>query len=232
MNGKSKSNSDALYKSKELLEIGAFQENENQEKNGQQDRKQEPEDKEVHLVTLLNKTNKEIISMLEEDAFQSQTEIAKKLGLSQSSIALRLDRLRRSGIIRDVVGVHLKKLGVELCRADVNCSDPRSVLEWSKSCPLNLNGAIGVGGINVSLYFAAEDMETFQYIIDEHVRRLPGVKEVHFAPIVSWSREYVAPIKLEVSRSTSPPCGMLPYCPRCPANPDYDGKVWNGRRKD
>ena len=114
---------------------------------------------------------------------------------------------------------------------DVNCSDPRSVLEWSKSCPLNLNGTIVIGGVNVSLYFAAEDMETFQYIVDEHVRRLPGVKEIHFAPIVSWSREYVAPIKLEVSRSTNPPCGMLPYCPRCPANPDYDGKIWNGRRK-
>ena len=113
--GKSKPNSNALNKSNALLEIGVFEENENRERKAQQAEKQKREANEAELARLLDKTNKEIITMLEEDAFQSQTEIAKKLGLSQSSIALRLDRLRRSGIIKDVEGVHLEGVGIELC---------------------------------------------------------------------------------------------------------------------
>lgn len=183
-----------------------------------------------YFQSLLDNTNKEIIGILEADAFQSQTEIANKLGLSQSSIALRLDKLRSSGLLSDIVGVHLRKIGVDVCRADADCSDARSVLEWSKSCPLFLNGAIGVGGNNVSLYFASEDMEMFQYIIDEHIRRLEGVSSVHFAPIVMWARDFVAPLRLDVQKSENSPCGMLPYCPRCPANPAYDGKIWNNEK--
>jgi DNA-binding Lrp family transcriptional regulator len=184
-----------------------------------------------YFLSFLDKTNKEIIGILETNALQSQTEIASKLGLSQSSIALRLDKLRSSGLLSDVVGVHLKKIGVDVCRADVDCSDARNVLEWSKSCPLFLNGTIGIGGTNLSLYFASEDLEMFQFIIDEHIRRLEGVGAVRFESIVSWARDFVAPLKLDITRSDNPPCGMLPYCPRCPANPAYDGKVWNDYRR-
>jgi Lrp/AsnC family leucine-responsive transcriptional regulator len=169
--------------------------------------------------------------MMEEDPFQSQTEIAKKLGLSQSSIALRIDRLRRSGIITDIVGVDIKKLGLEVARADVNCSDPMAILEWSKTCPLFINGSVGVGGTNLSLYFVGEDIEMFQYILDEHLRNLKGVNSVHFSPIVAWAKDYIAGISLDIRRNNEPPCKMGPYCPRCPANPNYDGEIWNGKRK-
>lgn len=192
-------------------------------------RPQSKENLQEFALSLLDRTNKQIITMLEADPFTSQVEIAKKLGLSQSSIALRLDRLRKSGVLMDTSGVHLKMLGLEMCRADVNCTDGRSVLEWAKSCPLMVNGSIGVGGQNVSLYFTSEDMEMFQFIVDEHIRRLEGVSALHFSPIVAWAKDFVAPVKLEVPRSDEPPCSMLPYCPRCPANPNYDGRVFNGK---
>jgi DNA-binding Lrp family transcriptional regulator len=182
-------------------------------------------------IGLLDKTNKQIIDLLERDAFASQIEIAKQLGLSQSSIALRLDRLRRSGILTDTAGIHLKMIGLEMSRTDVNCSNSRAVLEWAKSCPLFINGTIGVGGTNISLYFTAEDIEMFQYIIDEHIRKLDGVSAIHFSPIVNWAKDYIAPVPMDIQRSTEPPCKMLPYCPRCPANPDYNGTVWNSNGK-
>jgi DNA-binding Lrp family transcriptional regulator len=182
------------------------------------------------VLGLLDPINKRIVGMLEQNVFVSQTEIAKELGLSQSSVALRLLRLRKSGILIDNVGLNLKVVGLEMCRVDADCSDPRSILEWAKSCPLFLNGCLGVGSQNVSLYFTAEDTEMFQFIIDQHIRHLEGVNLVQFSPIVSWGKDLIVPLKLDVQRSESPPCGFSPYCPRCPANPAYDGKVWNSDR--
>lgn len=182
-------------------------------------------------LSLIDPVNKVIIGLLEQNPFLSQIEIAKQLGLSQSSIALRLDKLRRSGILTDLAGVNLKLLGLETCRVDADCSDGRELLEWSKSCPLSLNGTVGVGGTNVSLYFAAEDIEMFQYIVDEHVRRLKGVYSVHFSPIVSWAREFVAPLKLDIPKNNDPPCGfMYSTCHKCDENieanaPDLPSRV-------
>jgi DNA-binding Lrp family transcriptional regulator len=181
----------------------------------------------AYNLSLLDDVNRKIIGLLEQDVFVSQTDIARALGLSQSSIALRLYKLRKSGILTETAGINLKNVGLEMCRVDVDSSDPRAITDWSKSCPLFMNGSIGIGGSNASLYFAGEDLVMFQYIIDEHIRRLKGVTEVHFSPIVSWGKEYIAPLRLDVSKTGTPPCNLLPFCPRCPANPDYDGKVWD-----
>ena len=102
-------------------------------------------------ISLLDDVNRKIISLLEDNVFLSQTEIAKNLGLSQSSIALRLDKLRKSGILMESAGVYLKKIGLEMCRVDASSSEPRATIEWSRSSPLFTNGSVGVGCNNVSL---------------------------------------------------------------------------------
>jgi DNA-binding Lrp family transcriptional regulator len=191
-----------------------------------------PATDEIYNISLLDMINKKIISLLEGDTFLSQTEIAKKLGLSQSSIALRLDKLRKSGILSETVGIRLEGSGLEMCRVDLACSDAQFVIQWAKSCPLFVNGSSSVGGRNVSLYFISEDVRMFQNIVDEHVRRLEGVSDVHFFPIVTWATDYIVPVKLDVQKSIEPPCHLNPYCPRCPANKNYDGKIWANRNRE
>ena len=181
--------------------------------------------------SLLDDINRKIISLLEENVGASQTEIANRLGLSQSSIALRLDKLRKSGVFTETAGVHLKMIGLDMFRVDVDSTEPRAVIEWARTCPLFVNGSVGVADSNVSLYFAGEGVQTFQNIVDEHVRRLGGVTGVHFSPIVYWGKDYIAPLKLDASSSDKPPCKMMPFCARCPANPNYDGRVWSGDKR-
>ena len=183
-----------------------------------------------YTVSLLDKTNRQIISLLEENPMLSQTEIAEELGLSQSSIALRLDKLRKSGIMNETIGIQYKKLGLQMCRADVSCSDPDLVLNWSTKCPLLVNSSVGVGGNNVSVFIACEDFEMFQYVVDEHIRRLEGVSTVYFHPIVDWAKDYIIRIALDAPKTEVPPCQLMPYCPRCPSNPKYNGKIWNNTK--
>jgi DNA-binding Lrp family transcriptional regulator len=184
----------------------------------------------LKALSLLDETNKKIISLVERNVAISQSEIAKELGLSQSSIALRLEKLRKSELLIEETGIEVRKLGLQMCRADLSCSDIPRVLNWARSCPLLVNGTVSVGHHNVTLYFMAEDIEMFQEIIDEHLRKLPGVGEVIFSPIVSWVKNSGVAVPLDVKKTKTPPCAMLPFCHRCPTNPDYNGSIWDGAR--
>jgi DNA-binding Lrp family transcriptional regulator len=177
---------------------------------------------------LLDETNRKIISLLEQDPKLSQIEIANRLGLSQSSIALRLDKLKRNGVLAEAAGIRIDKLGLQMARADLGCEEPAKVLDWANKCPLLINATHSIGDTNVSLYFAAEDLEMFHWILDGHLRRISGVTGYEFSPILYWERDFIVPLDPSVRRSVTPPCAMNPYCPRCPANPDYNGTVWNG----
>jgi len=184
-----------------------------------------------NAVGLLDPTNKKIITLLEHESTMSQIEIARRLGLSQSSIALRLEKLRRSGLLSESIGINPRSIGLQMCRVDLACDNAEEAMEWAKTCPLFVNGSVAVGGVNLSLFFVAEDYEMFQMIVDQHVRRLPGVTGLHFSPIVSWASGLIVSVPLSIERKDDPPCNMLPYCTRCPANPDYDGKIWNGTKR-
>ena len=159
----------------------------------------------------------------------SQIELAKKTNLSQSSIAVRLDKLRRSGLIATSLGLDLANLGLKMARVDVSTSHVDAVLEWARACPLYVNSTQGIGGENLSLFLVAEDMEMFQYLVEQHLRKLHGVAGLNFTPILRWSKNNYFPLALNISKTDHPPCGIGPYCPRCPANPSYDGKIWKNR---
>lgn len=180
------------------------------------------------MVTELDSVNRKIITLLQNKPGLTQAKVAKTLGISQSAVASRLRKLNESKVFTPVLGLDLYRVGLQMSRVDVSTSSTEAMLNFAKSCPLCVNASSGVGDRNVSLLFAAEDIEMFQYIVDGHIRTLEGATEVSFAPILSWANGFAARIPLDVPRSTDPPCGSGPYCPRCPANPDYDGRVFDG----
>jgi hypothetical protein len=79
-----------------------------------------------------------------------------------------------------------------MSRVDVSATGPDSIIEFAKSCPLCVNASLGIGDMNVSLLFVSEDIEMFQYIVDNHIRKLQGVSELSFKPILSWVNGFPA----------------------------------------
>lgn len=67
----------------------------------------------------------------------------------------------------------------------------------------------------------------FHYLIDEHLRQIDGVSKLNFSLIHSWERPFVFRLNLDCTRERNPPCAMIPYCPKCPSNPEYNGRIWN-----
>ncbi len=180
----------------------------------------------IRLSTDLDITNRKILSLIQGYPDITQSEIARRAGISQSAVASRLKALKSHGLVELSTGIDLSKIGLYISRVDLNTNNAEVPLRWAKKCPLFLNGSVSVGGKNLSLYFAAEDIQMFQHIIDNHLRVLPGVCDMDFSPIVSWVGRFPTQLPLDVSKTSTPPCGRQPFCPRCPANPNYDGLLW------
>ena len=183
-------------------------------------------------ISYLDHVNRRIIDLMIAEPKISQLELAKRLGMSQSSVAVRIDKLRKSKLISTTIGVDLTKLGVRMARVDVSTAQIDNVLNWAHRCPLFVNSSLGIGGENLSLLVVAEDIEMFQYMVEHHIRKITGVLDMTFNPILSWSKEEPVSLLLGVQKAKKPPCGMEPYCPRCPANPNYNGRIWvDGNRQ-
>jgi DNA-binding Lrp family transcriptional regulator len=152
------------------------------------------------------------------------------LGVSQSAIATRLRKLKESGLFDYVIGINLGKLGLQLSRVDASADDPNAIVEWAKRCPLFINASLGIGGENLTLYLVSEDMDMFQHLVEGHIRKLRGVTNIVFSSILHWAKKEHFPLLLELPKKETPPCGTSPYCPKCPSNPRYDGKLWTDSR--
>lgn len=178
-------------------------------------------------ILLLDSVNRSIIDIMIDSPQISQVELAKKLKMSQSSIAVRIEKLRSSGLVAATVGINVSKLGLKMARVDIATANTEQVLKWARRCPLFINSTLGIGDKNVSIFLVAEDMEMFQYLVESHVRKIPGVSSVNFSQILRWAKDQYLPLRLDMTKTKTPPCGEEPYCPRCPANPGYDGEIWH-----
>jgi DNA-binding Lrp family transcriptional regulator len=184
------------------------------------------------VLQILDETNRSIIRELQKNPEISQVALAEKVSLSQSSIAVRLQKLIGSGLVKDSVSIDYEKLGLSMVRVDVSAKDSHAVLNWVRKCPLCVNGASIVDQSNLSLYFVTEDLQSLSSIIDEHLRKVDGVTQAdcHFITSWAWGDSLRMHLDLNVSREDRPPCGISPFCPKCAKNPQYEGKVWPSLR--
>lgn len=178
----------------------------------------------------MDKTDRRIASLLQENPATTQTEIARKLGISQSSAGLRLAKLRSSNILMEAEVINYENLGMSMCRVDVDTTNPNGLLDWANTCPLFVNSVRSVGKTMVCLLFLGEDIKTFHSVIDEHLSKLDGVRNYEMTLFDNWQRPFYLKLDLRYSNQSDPPCGMLPFCTKCPSNPNYDGRIWNNSR--
>ena len=175
---------------------------------------------------LLDEINRKLILYLEEDPVLTDADLARKLNLAQSTVAARLDKLSEAKIVVPSVGLDIRKLGLETGIVEITTTRPDLVLEWANRCPLFVNAFKTVAGNHLSLIFVAEDSQSFHDIVDEHLLKIEGLVDFSFSDILEWTKGFWAPLDLMISAREEPPCGMRPFCLKCPANLEYAGKVW------
>jgi DNA-binding Lrp family transcriptional regulator len=183
-------------------------------------------------VNSLDQIDRKMILYLEDDPGLTDADLARKLNLAQSTVATRYRKLVEAEIIVPNTRLSAKRLGLETGIVQVTTTRPDLVMEWANKCPLFVNSFRTVAGNHIGLIFVAEDSQTFHNVVDEHLLKIEGIIDFNFSNILEWNKGFFAPLDLTITSRDSPPCGMSPFCSKCPANPNYSGKVWNTDRPD
>jgi len=180
----------------------------------------------------IDEKDRKIITLLHDNQEISQDEIANKVKLSQPSVALRIKKLKERGIIDNIIGVNLNKVGIYVAMVFVKTTNTTKILNMFRECPFFLNGFIISGEKNLMLLMAGEDLASLESIIDERLRPDKDVQGADFNIVISSIKDFVMPVKMVKRPLNKPPCGIdykecQSYsdnrCFGCPATNRYKG---------
>ena len=139
----------------------------------------------------IDEKDRKIITLLHDNQEISQDEIANKVKLSQPSVALRIKKLKERGIIDNIIGVNLNKVGIYVAMVFVKTTNTTKILNMFRECPFFLNGFIISGEKNLMLLMAGEDLASLESIIDERLRPDKDVQGADFNIVISSIKDFV-----------------------------------------
>ena len=156
----------------------------------------------------LDEKDRKILTLFHDNQEISQDEIAKKIKLSQPSVAVRIKKLKEKGIIEQIIGVNLNKVGIYVATAMVRTTNTTKILNMFRNCPFFLNGFVMSGEKNLMLLFVGEDLASLESIIDERLRPDKDVQSADFNIVISSIKDFIIPIKIVERPLNNPPCGI------------------------
>jgi len=134
----------------------------------------------------LDKYEKRILALLQEDASLSTAAIAEKVGLSSSPCWRRIDRLEREGFIRRKVAlVDRKKVGLNahiFAQIKLNAHGRANLDEFAEAIrafPEVLECYVLMGPVDFLIRVVASDIEAYERFFFNRLSQLPGVQEVN-----------------------------------------------------
>ena len=187
----------------------------------------------------MDKTDKAIISYLQENGRISLSKLGRLLGMSHVGIRKRLKKLIENEMIHIDAELNVEKLNLNFALIFVEISRSDHIEKYFKkfiNCPRIVFMAPVTGEYNLMVLMVAENLDTIQSIagacsirIEEEVRKSQVI--VGTSPIYP---RYL-PIRIIKDRNISTtPCGLdcsncsrftLDKCLGCPATKNYKGNL-------
>jgi len=134
----------------------------------------------------LDRYEKRILALLQEDASLSTAAIGEKVGLSSSPCWRRIDRLEREGFIkRKVALVDRKKIGLNaqiFAQIKLNAHGRANLDEFAaaiRAFPEVLECYVLMGSVDFLIRIVATDIEAYERFFFDRLSQLPGVQEVN-----------------------------------------------------
>ncbi len=137
----------------------------------------------------LDKTDRQILAILQKDQRLSAAEIAEKVGLSQSPCWRRINRLQEEGFITGAVAtLDRKKLGLKVV---VFVNVKLSMHGWNmlnefEAAIVSFEEVLECwtisGGMDFTLRVVTKDIESYEHFLRHKLLQLPHIKEAqsHF----------------------------------------------------
>ena len=133
----------------------------------------------------LDRYKKKILEILQEDARISSSDLAEKVGLSQSPCWRRVNMLEESGVIRKrVVLVDRKKVGLRaqvFAQVKLSAHGRAHLADFEAAIadiPEVIECYVLMGTVDFLLRVVTVDIESYESLFFEKLSRLPGVQEI------------------------------------------------------
>jgi Lrp/AsnC family transcriptional regulator len=134
----------------------------------------------------LDRYEKRILALLQDDASLSVAAVAEKIGLSSSPCWRRIDRLEREGFIkRKVALVDRKKVGLNaqiFAQIKLNAHGRANLDEFAaaiRAFPEVLECYVLMGSVDFLIRIVTTDIEAYERFFFDRLSQLPGVQEVN-----------------------------------------------------
>ncbi len=163
----------------------------------------------------LDQKDKVIISMYSKDKDVSQEVVAKEVGISQPSVAVRVRKLKESGALDSLIGINPFKMGMYVAKVDIVSNDPSQLIDMIQACPYFAHGFTVSGRHNLCLFFISEDIARLESMVNCHVRPHPSVTEVDFNIVISSENAFILPVEMVRHSLSDPPCNVAEVCDEC-----------------
>jgi Lrp/AsnC family transcriptional regulator len=142
--------------------------------------------------TKIDKVDKEIIRLLQEDAELSAAAVGERIGLSQSPCWRRIQRLRDEGLIQgQVMRFDRRKLGFDVmvfAQVKLTAHGRSKVPEFAETIrqfPEVQECHLVLGNIDFLLRIVVRDIEEYERFFFEKLSHLPEIQEVHSNIVLS-----------------------------------------------
>lgn len=189
---------------------------------------------------LMDKTDKKILEILQENGRTSYSEIGKKVGMTHVGAKRRLERLINEGIIEISARISADKMNLKAVLVLVEMegySKLKKAINTIKNCPRMAMAAIMSGGYNLAILAVAENIETLESMLigECAIRNQEGVKRTEVYLIDTLIHPKFIPLRISADKKLKDaPCGYTCHtcdryrdekCLGCPATIHYRGPL-------
>ena len=142
-------------------------------------------------MTGLDRSDRMILKLLQEDGRRTTVEIAERIGLSHTATSERIKRLARDGVILGYgARLDLRKLGrafMVFLEVTLDKTTPDIFEQFAKAIrrtPDVLECHMVAGGVDYLVKARVADMAAYRVFLSSVLLALPGVRETRSYPVI------------------------------------------------
>jgi len=187
----------------------------------------------------LDKINLTILSSLIEDGKLNYSKVGRKVNLSHVSIKNRFENLVKNQIIKPTFLLNFSKLDLKLglILLEIDSQSLETLEKTYETCPRVINYFRIIGQYNFVVIFFAENLKTFETILNScMIYNLKGIKKSNIFIFSETTNDLYFPINFKhfTQSSEKTPCGLCckdckafinDSCYGCPGSKYYNGPL-------
>ena len=149
----------------------------------------------------LDQIDKNIITLLQNNANITHSDIAKSIGRSQPAVGSRIHRLQERGIISSQVGINFKNISkIHLIKVELATKKPKDIYTMSEHCPFIINCMKLSGENNMMIFLASTSLKKIDHVVDHHFRNKDHISAIKMDIITDFAKDFILPLDFKMDQ--------------------------------